>query len=274
MLEWRIAFNPCLEVEPGVFYSPEMGDKPMGLNIALGDLDEKEKGHGQFRQFPPRRLVGRREGQADGTATLGNVMDPIEQAPVETPIETYESLASLMELTLLAPNLSADDVDEGCRMAREYSHCCGGRSPLRRGDGFAMDDGSGPVKVASVAGYPYGISTTGAKLYEGRDLIRLGVRELDFVLNPAAMISRQFQHVETELMQIVRSAHESGCNLTVVCNNRILPDDLKIIATRICKRVEADAIAVQHLESDLAIIKPLLKDLLRLEAIGRRHDAR
>ena len=81
VLEWRIAFNPCLEVEPGVFYSPTMGDKPMGLNIALGDLDEKEKGRRQLRQLPSRRLVGRSEGQAHATATLGNVMDEIRQTP-------------------------------------------------------------------------------------------------------------------------------------------------------------------------------------------------
>jgi len=42
-----------------------------------------------------------------------------------------------------------------------------------------------------------------------------------------------------------------------------------IIATRISKRVEADAIAIQHSESDLAIVKPLLKDLIRL----KRSDA-
>jgi deoxyribose-phosphate aldolase len=128
--------------------------------------------------------------------------------------------------------------------------------------------GSG-VKVASIAGYPYGISTTGAKLYEGRDLLRIGVQELDFVLNPAAMTSRQFEHVETELMQIVRSTHEADATLTVVFNNRTLANDLKIIATRICKRVEADAIGIQHAENDLSVIKPLLKDLLRL----KRSDA-
>lgn len=192
-------------------------------------------------------------------------MDEIQQEAV---VETYESLASLIEMTLLAPGLSADDVDNGCRTAREYGLAAVVVRPCDVEMASRWMTGSA-VKVASVAGYPYGVSTTGAKLYEGRDLIRLGVRELDFVLNPAAMISRQFQHVETELMQIVRSAHESDCNLTVVCNNRIIADDLKIIATRICKRVEADAIAVQHLEADLNIIKPLLKDLLRL----KRSDA-
>lgn len=43
VIEWVVSFNPCLEVEPGKFYSTSMGDRPMGLNIALGDLDEKER---------------------------------------------------------------------------------------------------------------------------------------------------------------------------------------------------------------------------------------
>lgn len=51
VIEWAINFNPCLEVEPGKFYTLSMGDRPMGLNIALGDLDEKEKGAGNFGNF-------------------------------------------------------------------------------------------------------------------------------------------------------------------------------------------------------------------------------
>jgi SSS family solute:Na+ symporter len=51
IIEWAVSFNPCLEVAPGKFYSPEMGDRAMGLNIALGDLDEKEKGAGNFGNF-------------------------------------------------------------------------------------------------------------------------------------------------------------------------------------------------------------------------------
>ncbi len=44
IIEWAVSFNPCLEVEPGVFYSASMGDRAMGLNILIGDLDEPEKG--------------------------------------------------------------------------------------------------------------------------------------------------------------------------------------------------------------------------------------
>ena len=38
-IEWAVNFDPCLEVSPGVFYSPAMGDRAMGLNILIGDLD-------------------------------------------------------------------------------------------------------------------------------------------------------------------------------------------------------------------------------------------
>jgi SSS family solute:Na+ symporter len=51
VIEWAVNFNPCLEVEPGRFYSLDMGDRDMGLNIALGDLDTPEKGVGNFGRF-------------------------------------------------------------------------------------------------------------------------------------------------------------------------------------------------------------------------------
>ena len=50
-IEWAVNFDPCLEVAPGVFYSTSMGNRPMGLNIALGDLDEQHKGAGNFANF-------------------------------------------------------------------------------------------------------------------------------------------------------------------------------------------------------------------------------
>jgi SSS family solute:Na+ symporter len=51
IIEWAVRFNPCLELEPGRFYSTALGDRAMGLNIALGDLDEPEKGAGNFGNF-------------------------------------------------------------------------------------------------------------------------------------------------------------------------------------------------------------------------------
>jgi solute:Na+ symporter, SSS family len=51
IIEWAVSFDPCLEMEPGKFYSPSAGDRDMGLNIALGDLDTFESGAGNFGHF-------------------------------------------------------------------------------------------------------------------------------------------------------------------------------------------------------------------------------
>ena len=50
VIEWAIRFNPCLEMAPGRFYSPKT-DATVGLNIAVGDLDRKEDGRGNFGNF-------------------------------------------------------------------------------------------------------------------------------------------------------------------------------------------------------------------------------
>lgn len=51
IIEWSIAFNPCVEIAPGQFWSPALGDREVGINIALGDLDTPEVGAGNFGNF-------------------------------------------------------------------------------------------------------------------------------------------------------------------------------------------------------------------------------
>ncbi|HWC00717.1 MAG TPA: hypothetical protein VG672_28620 [Bryobacteraceae bacterium] len=51
VIEWAVSFDPCLEIASGKFYSTALGDRAMGLNIALGDLDQKERGAGNFGHF-------------------------------------------------------------------------------------------------------------------------------------------------------------------------------------------------------------------------------
>lgn len=51
VIEWAISFNPCLEFAPGRFIDPAQGGRAVGLNIAAGDLDEPEKGRGNFGNF-------------------------------------------------------------------------------------------------------------------------------------------------------------------------------------------------------------------------------
>src|SRR5690606_28758474 len=90
------------------------------------------------------------------------------------------------------------------------------------------------------AGFPHGSSNTATKLYEGRDLLRRGAKEVSLVVNYGKMISRQFQHVETEILQMSESCHQAGAILKVIFENAYLAQDLKIILCKMCKRTDPD----------------------------------
>jgi deoxyribose-phosphate aldolase len=177
--------------------------------------------------------------------------------------DTYEALAQRLDVRLLDPWASSDEVYEACMRASRL----GVRAVVVRPSDYELAkqwlSGSG-VTVVSVAGYPYGTANTAVKLYELRDLLRLGCREIELTLPAARMTSRQFQHVEAELMQAAKSCHEDGGKLTVLYNSAQLSSDSKIIATKICRRTEVDHIAIDGGEEELTLFRPLLKDVLQL----------
>lgn len=46
VFEWAVSFDPCLELSPGVFYTPDLPPTNMGFNIALGDTDNESASKG------------------------------------------------------------------------------------------------------------------------------------------------------------------------------------------------------------------------------------
>lgn len=160
----------------------------------------------------------------------------------DTPIAppaTYEDLASMIDHSLLRPELTDAQVIEGCKLAVRYGVATAMVRPCDIETAARVLGGSA-VKVGSVAGFPHGSQTTAVKLYECRDALRRGAREIDVVINVARLLSRQFQSVETELVQMAEACHQEGALLKVIFENAFLTDELKIVACRLCARAGAD----------------------------------
>ena len=160
-------------------------------------------------------------------------------SPSEKPQLTYDDIAQMIEHEVLHPELSEEDVRAGCEIARQYRIASVVVRPSDVDLAAGWMQGSG-VTVSSIVSFPHGWSTTSAKLYEARDLLRRGVKGIDTVLNLGKIVSRQFQYVEMELQQMAQACHEAGAILTVTFENAYLAEDLKTIACRISKRAEAD----------------------------------
>jgi deoxyribose-phosphate aldolase len=165
-------------------------------------------------------------------------MDP-NRNEARPPLTTYESLAKMIDHSLVRPELTDEQVAAGCELARRYQVASITVRPSDLDLAVRLMDGSG-VPVGTVAGFPHGSTTTAVKLYEIRDVLRRGAREVDLVLNIAKLISRQFQYVEMELLQAAEECHKQGALLKVIFENAYLTDELKIVACRISTRAEAD----------------------------------
>lgn len=167
----------------------------------------------------------------------------MSEAQLEAPpLESAEEFAKRVNYQILSPTLTEQGMHKLSVVARQYGagslvvRSCDVDSALR----FLN---LGVVQVASVAGHPWGGNSTAVKVYELRDLLRRGVRQIYAYPNPGKLRSRQFQHQEVELIQMADSCIEAGATLKIVADNDLLDEEMKIIVCRMAKRVNANFVA-------------------------------
>lgn len=184
--------------------------------------------------------------------------------PAPEPVATYADLAGLIEYALTRSELSEEDVARGCEVAKQYSMASVIIRPSDVDLVARWVAGSG-VRLSALVDSPHGHSTTAAKLYAARDLLRRSAQEIDTVINTGKLVSRQFQYLETELLQMAESCHQSGALLKVNLESEYLTEELKIVACRIARRAGADYIGTNKLE-DVALLLSHSRDRLKIKS--------
>ncbi|HTR36784.1 MAG TPA: hypothetical protein VMH80_12825 [Bryobacteraceae bacterium] len=172
-------------------------------------------------------------------------------------------LAPLLESALIRTELSEDDVIRGCEEARQLGLAA---VILRPSDveSVARQLQGSPVVLGALVDSPHGYSTTPAKVYATQDLLRRGVRQIDTVMNTSKLISRQFQFLEMELLQMADACHQSGAVLAVNLEGEYLNEELDLLACRIARRAGADYIGASRLE-DVPILVGNSRDRLKIK---------
>ncbi len=200
-------------------------------------------------------------------------MDPNRQQ-ARPPLTTYEGLAEMIDHSLVRPELIEEQVIAGCELAKRYGVASVSVRPCDIDIAVRILENSG-IAAGSVSGFPHGDQNTGTKLYETRDLLRRGAKEIDMVVNISKLLSRQFQYVEMELMQMSEACHKSGALLKVILENAYLTDELKIVACRICARAEVDFVKTStgfaptgYTVEDLKLMRANLPDEIGVKAAG------
>jgi deoxyribose-phosphate aldolase len=186
----------------------------------------------------------------------------------------YDDIASMIDHSLLKPDLTAADVREGCQIAREYRVATVCVRPSDVLQAVAILKGS-PVRVTTVVGFPHGATTTAAKVFEAKEAMENGAVELDVVLNIGKLKSRDYDYVKADLEAVTRAAHEKGVIIKVIFENCYLDREEKIAACRIANEVGVDYVKTSTgfgsggaEDRDLKLMREQTNPAIKLKAAG------
>ncbi len=152
---------------------------------------------------------------------------------------TYEQIAKMIDHSLLNPTLTADDLERGCQIARQYdvASVCIMPYYLRR---CAEILAGSSVKPTTTIGFPHGGHTTAVKIAEAKQALADGGQELDMVVNISKVLSGDWAYVRADIQAVVDTAHAEGKKVKVIFENCYLQDEHKIRLCEICGEVGAD----------------------------------
>lgn len=152
---------------------------------------------------------------------------------------TLQQVAKTIDHSILKPDFSYADVIAGAELALKYetaSYCI---RPMDVSRAAKLLAGSS-VAVCTVIGFPHGSSTTATKAFETQDAIANGATEIDMVLNVSALLSGDFDYVETDIRAVVDVAHARGASVKVIFETAFLNDELIVKACELTERAGGD----------------------------------
>jgi len=152
------------------------------------------------------------------------------------PKYSKKKIAKTIDHSLLKPEMTRDEVRQGCEIAKKYdvaSVCCKPSDVAFCAEILKGTD----VEIGTVVGFPHGSSTTATKVFETKAAIADGATEIDMVLNIGLLKSGLYEEVKSDIAAVVGAA--GGKMVKVILENAYLTDDEKVTACKLCEAAGA-----------------------------------
>ncbi|MHC4740823.1 MAG: deoxyribose-phosphate aldolase [Planctomycetota bacterium] len=132
---------------------------------------------------------------------------------------TQSEVAGMMDFSAVRADCSLDDIRLMAEKAREYRPIAVFALPawtcvLRDMLGEASE-----TKIGGVVGFPSGGDTTASKVFQAKELIAMGVVELDMVINIGKLRSGLSEQVEEDIRAVVQAAGQMPVKVIFECGH-------------------------------------------------------
>jgi len=193
---------------------------------------------------------------------------------MDTSKVTAKEISKMIDHSLLRPDMTRQEVVQGCLVAREYdcaTVCVKPCDVMIAKEALRGCD----VLVTTVIGFPHGHHLTEVKVREAEIAIGQGCEELDLVLNIGRLKSGDFDLVEADIRAVCDVSHRKGVIVKVILENAYLTDDEKKTACELCERAGADFVKTStgYAKSgatihDLRLMRAACSAKVRIKAAG------
>jgi deoxyribose-phosphate aldolase len=146
---------------------------------------------------------------------------------------TLQSLAKMIDHSLLHPTMTDKDIVKGCGVAKKYNVATACIKPYCIPMVRDLLAGS-EVKICPVIAFPHGNSMTAIKVKEAEAAVLAGGQEIDMVVNIGKVLSADWKYVSEEIKAINDAVTAKQAILKVIFENDYLPDDQIIRLCEIC----------------------------------------
>lgn len=153
-----------------------------------------------------------------------------------------ESLAAVLDHTLLRPDATRAQVIQLCKEAAEHQFACAMVNPTWVATAAQALAGTG-VPVGVVIGFPLGATLSSSKRDEAVRVLKLGAHDVDMVLNIGLLKSgkpEDFEAVKQDIRGVVELAHASGAIVKVILETCLLTFEEKLRASELALAAGAD----------------------------------
>lgn len=200
-------------------------------------------------------------------------------APVTQELTSWESVASIIDHTLLKPEATRQQVEGLCREAAHYRFACAFVHQIWAAAAVSILQGSG-VKVGVPVGFPQGASFTAVKRFEALESLKIGAYDIDMVLNIGALKSGEHKAVEADIRGVAEIVHDFGGILKVILETSLLSLDEKIVACQLSVAAGADYVKTSTgfagggaTVDDIALMRGVVGEKLGVKASGGVRSA-
>ncbi len=187
----------------------------------------------------------------------------------------YE-IARMIDISAVRADSTLDEVRKVADAAKKYSFICAFALPCFTGELVQLLRDRNDIMVGGVSGFPSGADTTDIKVATAKQMLSLGVNEVDMVINIGALKSGRYDLVRDDIRAVVDT-----CSVPVksILEVAYLTDDEIRIASRLA--VEAGVAFVKTgtgwankptTVETIKLIKSEIGDSAKIKAAGGVRD--